>query len=108
MGTAPPDDFVPERECEWISDGRVGGGPLSTVMVGDFDMDDDPTTVHPSMVFTSNSTLYVIDGSTCAVRFSEMANYDILRATAIGDITGDGRPELANRAGITKTPTNYA
>lgn len=93
-GTAPPGDFVPQLECEWLFEGRVGGGPFSTIVVGDFDMDDDPMTVRPSMAFVAASTLYVVDGSTCALQFSEAASYDNHRSPAIGDITGDGRPEL--------------
>ncbi len=93
-----PGDFVPELECEWtVPSGERG--VMSTPMVGDFDMDGDPTTVHPSIAFiTLSGSLYVIDGATCAQQLQETGGFNSAAPPAIGDLDGDGRPELVARA----------
>lgn len=92
-----PGDFVPELECEWLTPSGERG-IMSTPMVGDFDMDDDPATVQPSIAFvTLDGNLYVIDGSSCAQQFRATGGFNSSQPPAIGDITGDGRPELIAR-----------
>jgi hypothetical protein len=69
-------------------------GVMMSPMVGDFDFDADPTTLHPSIVFTTiTGVARVIDGATCAEQ-DVITDYTSARDPAIGDLDGDGRPEL--------------
>ncbi len=110
--------FAPRPQCEWKA--PPAGDPypahmnvLVTPLVVDFDFDNDPTTSHPSIVFVTYNcedgscgadpgcygVIRVIDGKTCAQQYNiTSANAATLITgsvtPAIGDITGDGRPDI--------------
>jgi hypothetical protein len=79
---------------------------MATPVVVDFDFDDDPATLRPSIVFTSFPTtgsyrrpgvLRVIDGATCEHQFTAADPADATMSpasVAVGDLTGDGRAEI--------------
>ena len=123
-----PDTIVPARQCRWA--GPEGDDPwsdntqvLGQPIVVDLDLDGDPATVRPSIVFvayggTDDDTtpspgdgpgadpakfgvLRVIDGGTCAPQAVTGAERLVGAGTpAAADLDGDGRPEiLAHRAG---------
>ena len=104
--------FRPTVQCEWS--GPPAGDPfptsvhvLSTPAVVDFDFDDDPETIHPSIVFVSDDgvdgsselptgVVRVIDGGTCAHQYTIDAHLTSHSSPpAIGDLDGDGRAEFA-------------
>ncbi|HVZ37554.1 MAG TPA: FG-GAP-like repeat-containing protein, partial [Polyangiaceae bacterium] len=104
----------PEVQCSWPGDTPPGESPdavqvISTPMVVDFDFDHDPKTIHPSIVFISytgdytkvTGVLRVIDGATCALQATipgaaTPGEFPFLPqvAPAIGDIDGDGHPDI--------------
>jgi len=102
--------FTPAEQCRW--EGPADDGPYSTwrnvysaPMVTDFDLDDDPMVLAPSIVFASfdgtseGGVLRVLDGRTCTEQASLTDPADrLLYASnfAIGDLDGaaDGRPEI--------------
>ncbi len=105
------DDIVPAVQCRWT--GPPDGDPnplhvhvMSTPVVVDFDFDDDPGTLDPSIVFTSFPTqgsygnpgvLRVIRGEDCTQQFSFSDPADATLApspVAVGDLDGDGRAEI--------------
>ncbi len=103
-------EFTPAEQCRWT--GPEDDGPYSTwrnvysaPMVADFDLDDDPTVLAPSIVFSSfasssdGGVLRIVDGRTCATQFSLTDAADRLVYAsnfAIGDLDGaaGGRPEI--------------
>ncbi len=117
-----PGLFHPTIQCAWS--GPPVGDPfpnhinvLSTPTVVDFDFDNDPTTVRPSIVFTSYNytdggayasdgagsapdsywgVIRVLDGATCAQQYNVSA-FRVVGSNplALGDIDLDGRPEIA-------------
>jgi len=102
--------LLPQVQCRWGSpppgDFPASVQVIGTPMVVDFDFDNNPTTIHPSIVFVSyeagglatpNGVLRVIDGATCAPQFSGNGgdNPFVPDITpALGDIDGDGRPDI--------------
>jgi len=86
-------------------------------MVADFDFDNDPNTIRPSLVFntydaldgdsgvqtTLDGVIRIIDGANCETQFSLGPYTNGCNPVAIGDIDLDGRPEIVahrNTAGI--------
>ncbi len=90
--------FAPQLECEFESDGGSTHDVINTTMVGDFDLDNDASTVRPSIVYPTFSGVRVLDGATCEQQaFIALSN---ARFPTIGDINGDGRPELLTLGNI--------
>ncbi len=94
--------ITPAVQCSW-TDEELRGTPL----VADFDFDDDPTTLRPSIVFSSvgsggaGETLRIIDGETCELQHTIATNIQGASTVAIGDLDLDGRPEIvANANGV--------
>ncbi|HVU04960.1 MAG TPA: VCBS repeat-containing protein [Polyangiaceae bacterium] len=94
--TEPPADQLP-----------ASNQVMTTPSVADLDLDHDPTTVAPSLVFATYDTqsypalitgnLRIIDGRTCAHQQSLIAPEDRVVSTAIpalADLDGDGRIEI--------------
>ena len=112
---------VPTVQCSWSGPAEGFIEPdwvqsMVTPMVIDFDLDDDPSTLRPSIVFSTFPTeertrpgvLRIIDGATCEDQFSLGGEDDDSvsgRGTpALGDIDGDGRAEVvvpAESGGLT-------
>ncbi len=109
------DALVPSVQCRWT--GPPAGDPhpghfhvMSTPVVVDFDFDQNPGTLTPSIVFTTFPTnnsysnpgiLRVIDGATCAQQHTLSAAGDEAMAPAspaLGDLDGDGRAEIVSAA----------
>jgi len=107
--------IVPAEQCRWT--GPPAGDPypdhfhvMSTPMVVDFDLDSDPYTLSPSIVFTTFPTaghysnpgvIRVISGTDCSQQFSldDPADAAMSPASvALGDLDGDGRPEIVAAA----------
>ncbi|MEC7522653.1 MAG: VCBS repeat-containing protein [Myxococcota bacterium] len=103
--------ITPAVQCRWT--GPPDGDPrpneiqvMATPVVVDLDLDGDPTTLSPSIAFTSFPTvgsyrqpgvLRVISGSDCAqqLSFPDPADATMGPASvAVGDLDGDGRPEI--------------
>jgi len=102
--------LLPQVQCRW-GDTPPAAFPnsvqvIGTPMVIDFNFDNNPTTIHPSIVFlsyeagglaTPNAVLRVIDGGNCQEQFSTDGgdNPFVPDITpALGDIDGDGRPDI--------------
>jgi hypothetical protein len=108
------DALVPEVQCRWT--GPPAGDPspnhfhvMSTPIVVDLDLDEDPDTLLPSIVFTTFPTsgsysnpgvLRVIDGATCAHQVTIDPADQVMSpaSTAAGDLDGDGRAEIVAAA----------
>ncbi len=105
--------FQPSLQCEWA--GPAAGDPfpdhlqvLGTPVVADLDLDGDPATVHPSIVFNSydgldgdsgvattlDGVLRIVDGRTCAPQYSIGPYTNGCNTPAIGDVDVDGRPDI--------------
>ncbi len=101
----------PEVQCRWTAppsdDPRQSEvHVMATPIVVDLDLDSDPTTLAPSIVFATFPTtgsygnpgvLRVIDGGTCAQQFSFPDAEDAVMSpapVAAGDLDGDGRAEI--------------
>ncbi len=104
------DALVPALQCAWTDPGPDGLSPswyqvMATPTVVDFDLDDDPSTLAPSIVFPTFDTglgyggpgvLRVIDGRTCETQFS-LGGEDAVTPPApiaLADLDGDGRAEM--------------
>lgn len=107
--------FHPSLQCKWTAPPQGDPYPnhrqvLSTPVVVDFNFDNDPKTIHPSIVFTSydgydggfpsassNGIVRVIDGKTCEHQFT-ISDHKVVGSSspALGDIdlAPDGRPEI--------------
>lgn len=100
----------PEVQCQWPGDTPPAQFPssvqvIATPMVVDFNFDNDPSTIEPSIVFISyegsladrNGVVRVIDGRTCALQASISGGNNPFVpevSPALGDLDMDGRPEI--------------
>jgi hypothetical protein len=127
--------LVPEVKCRWPGENVPAQFPDSvqvagTPMVVDFNLDNDPTTSKPSIVFVSyeppysaqNGVLRIIDGQTCNTQFTIAGSLPILpdASPALGNLDvptcprdcpdplGDARPEIVfpvvDRSGASPRP----
>jgi len=103
------DNLKPDVQCRWRGPPFGDRAPfhvqvMSTPIVLDLDLDDDPTTLRPSIVFTSfpsggdghgePGVVRIIDGSTCQQQHSLREPAMGAASPAAGDLDGDGRPEI--------------
>jgi len=105
------ESIVPQVQCRWTGPPAGDARPaeiqvMATPVVVDFDLDGDPSTLAPSIVFASFPTagsyrqpgvLRIIDGQTCAQQFSFPDAADAVMSpasVAVGDLDGDGRAEV--------------
>lgn len=129
--------LVPEIKCQWPGDTTPAVEPNSvqvagTPMVVDFDMDNDKSTIRPSIVFvsytppysteTDTGVLRVIDGETCELQATIVPPFRIPAdaSPALGNLDlescpddcpdprGDSRPEIVlagiDRSGASPRP----
>jgi hypothetical protein len=107
------DAITPDLQCSWTGPPAGDAFPshfqvMSTPVVVDFDFDDDPATLRPSIIFTTfpsaapdyyraPGVLRVIDGATCAHQFTLAGPTSMAMSPAgpaVGDLDGDGRAEI--------------
>jgi hypothetical protein len=105
------DAILPAVQCAWTGPPAGDAHPnhfqvMSTPVVVDFDLDGDPTTLSPSVVFTSFPTsgsysnpgvLRIISGKDCSQQWSFDDPADATMSpssVALGDLDGDGRAEI--------------
>jgi len=105
--------FQPGIQCEWL--GPPAGDPypshvrvLSTPTVVDFDFDNDPSTIEPSIVvMTYNGAdgssgcyngafgvIRVLDGATCEQQYNVGQTLNGCNSPALADLDLDGRAEI--------------
>jgi hypothetical protein len=107
-------EFAPDEQCHWVA--PPSGEPYedwhevySTPVVADFDLDDDPSVLRPSIVVATwkddttresqGGILRILDGRTCDAHQSlpdEADRVAYATTVAVGDLDGapDGRPEI--------------
>lgn len=109
------DSIAPAEQCRFTE--APSGDPwpsfvqvMSTPVVVDFNFDDDAKTLHPSIIFNTFATgsgyggqgvLRVISGADCTQEYvdPDLANSTNAPASpAVGDLDGDGRPEIVAAA----------
>ncbi len=103
--------LVPEVQCRWTGPPEGDLDPnevhvMATPIVVDLDLDANPATLAPSIVFATFPTtgsygqpgvLRVIDGATCEQQFTFPLPEDAVMSPApmaAGDLDGDGRAEI--------------
>jgi hypothetical protein len=99
----------PVVQCHWQDPPDGDPHPtfnqvMSTPVVADLGLDDDPDAFHPSIVFTvfAGETNYegyvrVISGADCSEQLALAEDAELVNALApatLGDLTGDGLPEI--------------
>jgi FG-GAP-like repeat len=115
------DGVSPVLQCAWTGPPTGDAAPdhvqvMSTAVVVDLDLDQNPDTLAPSIVFSSFITgcqpdgrctylapgvLRVIDGATCTQQLTATAADELLQAPAspaLGDVDGDGRADIVAMA----------
>lgn len=103
---------IPTVQCRWPGESLPSEFPnsvqvIGTPMVIDFDFDQNPATIEPSIVFVSyegqysqsNGVVRVIDGSSCELQTTIAAPTTSLGfrpqvSPALGDVDGDARPDI--------------
>ncbi|MCH9681622.1 MAG: VCBS repeat-containing protein [Deltaproteobacteria bacterium] len=109
--TAPPDSFDPQVQWSWMGDGAMSQAitiPLVANLTDDdgngvIDLCDVPDVVIQVFANYDNflGTMYVLDGETGAIHWSSETILDASFSPALGDIDGDGIPEIvAVRHGV--------
>ncbi|MCX4242171.1 FG-GAP repeat domain-containing protein [Paraliomyxa miuraensis] len=110
MQTAPPDSFEPDVQWQWMGEGDEIY-VVVTPLVANLTDDDGNGTIDlcdvPDIVAVAWATLggpahiHVLDGATGALHFTIPTLVDFSVAPALGDIDGDGLPEIisANSTG---------
>ncbi len=103
------DAITPALQCAWTTtepgDPYPGSQELrGTPLVVDFDFDDDPSTLRPSIVFSTtggagDEVLRVIDGATCALQHVVAPGVQNASMVALGDLDRDGRAEIVANVG---------
>ncbi len=89
--TAPPGGFTPIVEWSALSGSSCKAQPV----VGDLDGDGMPEVVVNAVpLFQSLGKLYVLDGRTGTTKWQRDAQMGYANATAIGDVDGDGSPDI--------------
>ena len=101
---APPDSFEPEVQWSWEGDGVMVQAitiPLVANLTdddgdGDVDLCDVPDVVVQAFASYDGflGAIYVLDGATGAVHWSSDPGIDASFSPALGDIDGDGLPEI--------------
>lgn len=85
----------PVVRCSWTKTAVI-----STPMVADLDGDKKPEILFPTFNnSTTGGSLAVLRGDTCAEVFVKPANLGSRSQLAIGDLTGDGKPEIVGIQG---------
>ncbi len=105
------DKIVPSVQCRWTAPPAGDAFPnhfhvMATPVVVDFDLDSDPKTLSPSIVFPTFPTsgsygqpgiLRVVSGSDCSQQHSMNSPGDEVMApssVAVADLDGDARAEI--------------
>jgi hypothetical protein len=107
---APADSFTPELQWSWAGDADFNDSivtPLVANMTddnadGEIDLCDVPdvlVTVNPGTC--ADAHLYLLDGATGALHYEIDAAVARASTPAIGDIDGDGLPEIVAQTGST-------
>jgi hypothetical protein len=113
--SAPPESFDPVVQWDWAGDGERDQAVVTPLVAnltddnenGEIDLCDTPDIV--VVAYSSNdyfpgpdSRLYVFDGETGAVHWQSEDNVNGTVTPAIGDVDGDGEPEIVvGRMGLT-------
>jgi hypothetical protein len=100
---------VPEVQCSWPGDTPPAVNPnqvqvIGTPMVVDFNSDNDPSTITPSIVFisyegpfaTNTGSIRVIDGRDCTLQDTIEGQFPFTPEVplALGDVNNDGHPDI--------------